>query len=66
MHIEKTGMIGGCSDGNDISFAGTPTIDGMGVVGNFMHNPNEQTFLEHLVPRTALLASYICRVQPVK
>jgi len=66
MHIEKTGMIGGCSDGNDISFAGTPTIDGMGVVGNFMHNPNEQMFLEHLVSRTALLASYICRVQPVK
>ncbi len=66
MHIERAGMIGGCSDGNDISFAGTPTIDGLGMVGDFMHNPNEHAFLDYLVPRCALLASFINRVRPVK
>ncbi len=66
LRIERAGMIGGCSDGNDISFAGTPTIDGMGPVGDFMHNPGEVMFLDYLVPRTALLASFISRVRPVK
>ena len=62
MRIEAAPMVGGCSDGNDISDAGVPTIDGMGMVGNFIHNPQEQLFLEHLVPRVALLASLILRV----
>ncbi len=63
MKIEAAPMVGGCSDGNDISNSGVPTIDGMGMVGNFIHNPNEQAFLDHLVPRTALMASFILRVK---
>ncbi len=62
--IEAAPMVGGCSDGNDISSAGVPTIDGMGMVGNFIHNPNEQAYLDQFVPRTALLASFILRVKP--
>ena len=62
MKIEAASMVGGCSDGNDISYEGTPTIDGMGVVGDFAHNPNEQLFLDHLAGRAALLASFIARV----
>ncbi len=63
MKIEATPMVGGCSDGNDISSAGVPTIDGMGMVGNFIHNPNEQAFLAQFAPRTALMASFILRVK---
>ncbi len=62
MNIEAAPMVGGVSDGNDISAAGVPTIDGMGVVGNFMHNPREQCFLDQIVPRAAMLASFISRV----
>ncbi len=64
MKIEAAPMVGGCSDGNDISSAGVPTIDGMGMVGNFIHNPNEQAFLAQFVPRTALMASFILRAKP--
>ncbi|MCR5347855.1 MAG: M20/M25/M40 family metallo-hydrolase [Fretibacterium sp.] len=62
MKVEAAPMVGGCSDGNDISDAGIPTIDGVGMVGDFIHNPKEQLFLEHLVPRVAMLASFISRV----
>ena len=62
MKVEAAPMVGGCSDGNDISDAGVPTIDGVGMVGNFIHNPQEQLFLDHLVPRVAMLASFISRV----
>lgn len=62
MELEASPMVGGCSDGNDISAAGVPTIDGMGVVGDFMHNPQEQVYLDQLVPRVAMMASFISRV----
>ena len=62
MKVEAAPMVGGCSDGNDISDAGIPTIDGVGMVGDFLHNPKEQLFLEHLVPRVAMLASFISRI----
>lgn len=62
MAVKAAPTVGGCSDGNDISAAGVPTIDGMGVVGNFMHSPKEQMFLKDFVPRTALMASFIARV----
>lgn len=62
MEIRAAPMVGGCSDGNDISAAGTPTIDGMGVVGRGMHSPDEQLFLDQLTPRIAMMASFIARI----
>jgi glutamate carboxypeptidase len=47
---------GGGSDGNFTSALGVPTLDGMGGVGEGAHASNESVVVEHLVPRTALLA----------
>jgi glutamate carboxypeptidase len=49
-------IVGGGSDGNFTSFAGTPTLDGLGLVGAFMHTQQEQITLDDIVPRIALLA----------
>lgn len=48
---------GGGSDGNFTAALGIPTLDGMGAVGAGAHAPHEFIVLEHLVPRTALLAA---------
>ncbi len=50
---------GGASDGNFTSALGTPTLDGMGAVGEGAHARHESVFLEHLAPRTALLAAML-------
>ena len=50
---------GGGSDGNFTAALGVPTLDGMGAVGEGAHAAHESILLEHLVPRTALLASMI-------
>jgi glutamate carboxypeptidase len=50
---------GGASDGNFTAALGIPTLDGMGAVGEGAHAPHESIQLEHLVPRTALLAAMI-------
>lgn len=50
---------GGASDGNFTSALGIPTLDGMGAVGEGAHARHESIFLEHLAPRTALLAGMI-------
>ncbi len=47
---------GGASDGNFTSALGIPTLDGMGAVGEGAHASHESIELEHLAPRTALLA----------
>jgi glutamate carboxypeptidase len=47
---------GGGSDGNFTSALGIPTLDGMGAVGEGAHARHESIVLEHLAPRTALLA----------
>jgi glutamate carboxypeptidase len=47
---------GGASDGNFTSALGIPTLDGMGAVGEGAHARHESIVLEHLAPRTALLA----------
>jgi glutamate carboxypeptidase len=47
---------GGASDGNFTSALGIPTLDGMGVVGEGAHAAHESIVIEHLAPRTALLA----------
>jgi glutamate carboxypeptidase len=50
---------GGGSDGNFTAALGVPTLDGMGAVGEGAHAAHEHIVIEHLVPRTALLAAMI-------
>lgn len=45
---------GGCSDGNNLSFAGLATIDTMGAVGGGMHTSNEYLEIESLVQRARI------------
>jgi glutamate carboxypeptidase len=52
---------GGASDGNFTSAQGIPTLDGMGAVGEGAHASHESVVLEHLAPRTALLAGMLAR-----
>jgi glutamate carboxypeptidase len=52
---------GGASDGNFTSALGVPTLDGMGAVGEGAHAVHESILLEHLAPRTALLAGMLAR-----
>jgi glutamate carboxypeptidase len=51
--------VGGASDGNFTSALGIPTLDGMGAVGEGAHAAHECIVLEHLAPRTALLAGML-------
>ena len=54
---------GGGSDGNFTAALGVPTLDGMGAVGEGAHAAHEHVVIEHLVPRTALLAAMIAAVE---
>jgi glutamate carboxypeptidase len=54
---------GGGSDGNFTAALGVPTLDGMGAVGEGAHAEHESVLIEHLVPRTALLAAMIASVE---
>ena len=53
---------GGGSDGNFTAALGVPTLDGMGAVGQGAHATHESVIIEHLVPRTALLAAMIASI----
>jgi glutamate carboxypeptidase len=55
-------VTGGGSDGNFTAALGVPTLDGMGAVGEGAHAAHESVVIEHLVPRTALLAAMIASV----
>lgn len=50
---------GGASDGNFTAALGIPTLDGMGAVGEGAHARHESVAVEHLAPRTALLAAML-------
>ncbi len=50
---------GGASDGNFTAALGIPTLDGMGAVGEGAHAQHESVLVEHLAPRTALLAGLL-------
>ncbi len=47
---------GGCCDGNNISAAGVPVIDTLGVRGGNIHQPSEYIKLDSLVERAKLSA----------
>jgi glutamate carboxypeptidase len=57
---------GGASDGNFTSALGIPTLDGMGAVGEGAHARHESVMVEHLAPRTALLAGMLLRRDAVQ
>ena len=50
---------GGASDGNFTAALGIPTLDGLGGVGEGAHAKHESIVVEHLAPRTALLAGLL-------
>jgi glutamate carboxypeptidase len=50
---------GGASDGNFTAALGVATLDGLGAVGEGAHATHESILLEHLAPRTALLAAML-------
>jgi glutamate carboxypeptidase len=54
----QQGAAGGASDGNTTS-AWTPTLDGLGAVGDGAHAHHEFVFVDKLAERTALLALII-------
>jgi glutamate carboxypeptidase len=54
---------GGGSDGNFTAALGVPTLDGMGAVGDGAHAAHESVVIEHLLPRTALLAAMIASIE---
>lgn len=56
---------GGASDANTTSAAGVPTIDGLGPVGGNDHAPGEWIDLTSVVPRMALLAGVISRMEEI-
>ena len=53
---------GGGSDGNFTAALGVPTLDGLGAVGEGAHAAHESVVIEHIVPRTALLAALIATI----
>jgi len=53
---------GGTSDGNYISEAGIPTLDGLGPIGGLDHSPDEYIEAKSIVSRTALLAGFIVKL----
>ena len=52
-------LAGGGSDGNFTAALGVPTLDGLGVVGEGPHSPDEQVILSALSQRAALLAALL-------
>lgn len=51
---------GGCSDGNYTSAAGTPTIDGMGIVGANSHRADEYAELDS-IDQMVFLVAQVCK-----
>lgn len=50
---------GGGSDGNFTAGVGTPTLDGLGGVGEGAHSPGEYILIDRIADRTALLAKLV-------
>jgi glutamate carboxypeptidase len=61
LDIQDVGT-GGASDANTSSWAGTPTLDGLGAGGGLAHRPDEYVELDHLPERIALVMGLIKRI----
>lgn len=57
----EEGSTGGGSDGNFTAALGTPTLDGMGAVGDGAHAAHEHVVISSLADRAALLATILTR-----
>jgi glutamate carboxypeptidase len=55
----KRAKVGGGSDGNFTSGARVPTLDGMGMIGEYIHNKNEFIYIDSIPVRVTLLARMI-------
>lgn len=55
--------VGGASDGNFTAGVGTPTLDGLGAVGDHAHAEGEWVSVSAMPDRAALLAALIDRVR---
>ncbi len=55
----EEGSTGGGSDGNFTAALGTPTLDGMGAVGDGAHAAHEHVIISSLAERAALLATIL-------
>ena len=53
---------GGGSDGNLLSAAGLPNLDGLGVIGDHLHSDREFCVLPSLVERAQLAAHFLARL----
>lgn len=51
--------VGGASDGNTTGGMGIPTLDGLGLVGQNAHNPEEHIIVDYIPLRLAFLAGII-------
>ena len=51
--------VGGASDGNFAAATGTPTLDGLGAIGDGAHAPHEQIILSSVPDRISLLTAFI-------
>ncbi|AOS43178.1 Carboxypeptidase G2 precursor [Lacunisphaera limnophila] len=54
--------VGGGSDGNLLSAAGLPNLDGLGCVGDHLHSPEEFCHLPSLTQRAQVAARFLHRV----
>ncbi len=54
--------VGGGSDGNILSAAGLPNLDGLGCVGDHLHSPEEFCHLPSLTQRAQIAALFLHRV----
>ncbi len=54
--------VGGGSDGNILSAAGLPNLDGLGCVGDHLHSPGEYCHLPSLVERAQIAALFLHRL----
>jgi glutamate carboxypeptidase len=52
---------GGASDGNFTAALGTPTLDGLGAVGDGAHSVDEHVVVSSLAERAALMAALLAR-----
>lgn len=57
--VLEEGSTGGGSDGNFTAALGTPTLDGMGAVGDGAHAAHEHVIINTLADRAALLATIL-------
>lgn len=54
--------VGGGSDGNLLSAAGLPNLDGLGVVGDHLHSPEEFCVVSSLTQRAQVAALFLHRL----